>query len=590
MVAERDPTIPFAPNPEGSPFNFLVRWILDLWVALARLFYTLKYGAISRRLGLAKQVGDPMRRGFVVVQIDGLSHQDLLRAMDRGYAPYLKKLLATGGFRLARYRCGLPSTTPAAQAGIMFGDNFDVPAFRWYEKETQSVVVPRTPGLVQALQERLSQGRPGILKGGSSYVNLMDGGADFSLFTLGGLNKGRLFAGVQGLGLLVLILLSPWRVLCILLLSFWEYLVQMVEGTLARFSRQPRVSNGVLFPFVRIVTNVLFRELQTFAVIIDLYRGVPAIYTNYYGYDEIAHCYGPDSRPAYRALRGIDRQIKQIDRMRRYSPRRRYDLYVLSDHGQTPTLPFRQLYGCTLGQYIARHDGRDTQELVNGEEVSRRQAQYLISELEALERQAAKPPAALARRARRLLERRMLGEDQGEEIPKGWEIEVLHSGSLAHVYFNSSTRQLTWSEIERLYPGLVGALVRHKGVGLVVVRSEEGVYVLSSEGKALLDGRNGADEVLSRFEEPKVAEAQLRYLASFPHSGDLIVFGAYRDGRVVGFEEQVGSHGGLGGPQGYPFILYPSEYRIDTEGMINAKELYPHFIKTYQNGEQRRGT
>lgn len=566
-----------------------MRCLLDLWVALAHLFYTMKYGAISRRLGLAEQASDPTHRGFVVVQMDGLSHQDLLQAMDQGYAPYLKKLLATGEFRLAPYRCGLPSTTPAAQAGILFGDNFDVPAFRWYEKDTRSVIVPKTPGPVQALQERLSQGRPGILEGGSSYVNMMDGGASFSLFTLGALNKRRLFAGVRGLGLLGLILLSPWRALRILTLSVWEYLAQMVEGTLARLGHQPRVSDSVLFPFVRIVSNVLFRELQTFAVIVDLYRGVPAVYTNYYGYDEIAHRYGPDSRPAYRALRGIDRQIKQIDRMCRYSSRLRYDLYVLSDHGQTPTIPFRQIHGCTLGQYIARHNSKEIDEPINGAGFSQRQAEYLIDELEALEKQGAKPPAALARRARHLLERQMpLEEDQGERVSKEEEIEVLNSGSLAHVYVNRSTRQLTWREIERLHPGLVEALVNQEGVGLVVTRAEDGVYVLSKEGKAPLDGRGGANDLLSRFEEPAVAEAQLRYLASFPHSGDLIVFGAYRDGQVVGFEEQVGSHGGLGGPQCYPFILYSSRYQINTEEMINAKELYPHFMKTYHNRTENR--
>ena len=648
---EQEPLTPSTPRHEGSPFNLVVRSVLDLWMALARLFYTLKYGAISRRLGLSEQGSDRRRRGFVVVQIDGLSHEDLLRAMDRGYTPYLKRLMATGEFRCGRYRCGLPSTTPAVQAGIMFGDNFDVPAFRWYEKDTQSVVVPKSPGLVQTLQERLSKGRPGILEGGASYVNMMDGGASFSLFTLGSLNKGRLFAGVRGLGLLALILLSPWRALCIPILSLWEYLAQMVEGTLARFSRRPRVSDGILFPFVRIVSNVLFRELQTFAVIIDLYRGVPSIYTTYYGYDEIAHHYGPGSRPAYRALRGIDRQIKQIDHMRRYlndltrpmlftgpkgsdrrvrsltSPRRRYDLYVLSDHGQTPAIPFRQLYGCTLGQYIARHEGRERQEPSSDverssiswgqspdrappseapqgsrgvretgetvqEDVSRRQAQYLLNELEILEKQGAKSPAALARGARHLLERQMPSEeDPGEKTSKEQAIEVLHSGSMAHVYFHDATRQLTWREIERLTPGLIEALVHHDGVGLVVVRSEDGVYALSKEGKALLGGRGEAevrqageiarDGPLSRFEEPEVAEAQLRYLASFPHGGDLIIFGAYRDGRVVGFEEQVGSHGGLGGPQCYPFILYPGEYPVEPERMINAKELYPHFIKTY---------
>src|SRR5690349_22468403 len=34
---------------------------------------------------------------------------------------------------------------------------------------------------------------------------------------------------------------------------------------------------------------------------------------------------------------------------------RPYDLYVMSDHGMTESLPFHHLYGQTLGQFIASH-------------------------------------------------------------------------------------------------------------------------------------------------------------------------------------------------------------------------------------------
>ena len=37
--------------------------------------------------------------------------------------------------------CGLPWQTSACQAGIMFGDNHDIPAFRWYDKDEQKLLV-----------------------------------------------------------------------------------------------------------------------------------------------------------------------------------------------------------------------------------------------------------------------------------------------------------------------------------------------------------------------------------------------------------------------------------------------------------------
>ncbi|OSP40309.1 hypothetical protein B7767_27005, partial [Streptomyces sp. 13-12-16] len=44
-----------------------------------------------------------------------------------------------------------------------------------------------------------------------------------------------------------------------------------------------------------------------------------------------------------------------------------------------------------------------------------------------------------------------------------------------------------------------------------------------------------------------------------PHTADIMVnsFHAPADGEVLAFEEQIGSHGGLGGAQSRPFLLSP---------------------------------
>ena len=46
---------------------------------------------------------------------------------------------------------------------------------------------------------------------------------------------------------------------------------------------------------------------------------------------------------------------------------------------------------------------------------------------------------------------------------------------------------------------------------------------------------------------------------------------------VCAFEELVGSHGGLGGNQTRPFILYPSEWENPGD-LIGAASIY-HFLK-----------
>jgi hypothetical protein len=195
-------------------------------------------------------------------------------------------------------------------------------------------------------------------------------------------------------------------------------------------------------------------------------------------------------------------------------------------------------------------------------------------------------------------------EDTSWDLSKRGDIVVRNSGSMSHVYFNVTPRPMNLSEIALIYPELLNRLVEHEGIGLVVGR-EEGEAVIVGKGGTLAlpplspfpptlggqegGGGRGEEEVrgqnpLSSLPEPKLAANQLRQLASFPHSGDIIVFGAWReDGEVVCFENQVASHGGLGGPQDYPFIMYPSELNLDLEEVTNAKDLYPHFA-TYLDG------
>jgi hypothetical protein len=43
--------------------------------------------------------------------------------------------------------------------------------------------------------------------------------------------------------------------------------------------------------------------------------------------------------------------------------------------------------------------------------------------------------------------------------------------------------------------------------------------------------------------------------------------------QVAAFEELIGSHGGLGGPQTRPMILYPADWEFDTE-IVGADAVY----------------
>jgi hypothetical protein len=570
--------------------TWLHRWIVDLFNALAAWYYGRKFGAAARELGrpLHEAAGEE-RRGFIIVEIDGLAYSHLRLALKEGHMPYLARLVLDRKLRLARWRCGLPSTTPASQAGILYGNNWDIPGFRWYDKELDDFIMCKLPGTVRAIQERVSAGRVGLLRGGSSYTNMFDGDARLALFTLSAVGRDRVFENVRGLGFLVLFGVSPVRVVKVLGLSLWTWLVYVAKRYLPWL--RPRNSHFTfLGPLLEIFNNVIFREVTTFSVMLDIYRGMPAIYAAYTGYDEIAHHFGADSREAFRALRALDKQIRQIDRIRQIHEQRAYDLYILSDHGMTASVPFQAAYGLALQELIADYTGHEVhteQEGAGGEGLAETRIRFLVDEIRGLEARSAGPfPARLLQATRRRLEEGILAERLEAEwdLSRRGEIAVRSSGSLSHVYFEVTDRQMDLSEVALLYPRLVETLVAHQGIGLVVGREGEKVVIASRHGSLWAgagDRRLEGCDPLADFVDPPWAEAQIVRLARFPHAGDLILLGAWDGERVVCFEEQVASHGGLGGPQGWPFLAFPPGEGSMARGIDNAEDLYRRFTERY---------
>ena len=80
-----------------------------------------------------------------------------------------------------------------------------------------------------------------------------------------------------------------------------------------------------------------------------------------------------------------------------------------------------------------------------------------------------------------------------------------------------------------------------------------------------------------------VLEETLEYIrpALQADGGDLILLGAWDGEQVICFEEQVASHGGLGGPQGWPFLAFPPGAGYMDRGIENAEDLYRRFAERY---------
>ena len=569
--------------------TWFAKRVLDALGKIADAYYTRKYGAMARRLG-RPDVAQDQRRGFIIIQIDGFSHEHLIQAVAAGHMPYLGRLLASRRLIVSPWRCGVPSTTPAVQAGIMFGNRFDIPGFRWYEKDQRRGIESKLPDSLRLMRERVSPGHPGILRGGSCYVSMFDGDAEVALFTLSTLHRQRFFESARGMGFFLLFLLSPFRIMRVSWLVMTGYLSKLSRRLVALV--RPSVENpfDVFSPFLQALSETLFTEVQTFGVMLDIYRRAPAIYANYTIYDDVIHKAGLDHVAAFRTLHDIDKRIRQINRMRARYRKRQYDLYVISDHGNTPSVPFSWLNGVGLAGYIAAEIGQElpVDERVAAHEHWVDKAHYLVDELKGLEESNSLPRLRRVLVAvRRYVDRRVLGlQELDYNLARQQDVVVSASGPLAHVYFNVSPRPLDIAEVLILYPQLLDALLATPGVGAIAGRAGHQTLVLGHEGGAVAIGgeeeRGEGVHPLAQFGDVAYASAQLHYVTHFPHSGDLIVLGAMgADGKVVAFEEQVATHGGLGGSQIRPFIARSPECSLTPELVDDAVDLYPYFMQRY---------
>ena len=515
-------------------------------------------------------------RGLVIVQVDGLAEPILRFAIRTGNAPWMADWVRGGSHRVTGWDVLLPSQTSASQAGILHGTNDGIPAFRWYEKGSGRLLVSNRPADAAEIERRVSTGDGLLAGGGSSVSNLLSGDAARSVLT----NSTLLVRGVRG-GDFFGFFADPSNVFRTFMLGGLEIVRERLEARRQRLRRiQPRISRAWPFPFLRAAACVLLRDLSVGLVLEDMYRGVPVIYVDLVGYDEIAHHAGPERPEALDAIAEVDRQIGILARAAAGTPRR-YDIVVLSDHGQSQGSTFRQRYGRTLDELVKELMAGDPAILAATSSVEGwGYVNTVITQLAG----GQGPGASLARRRLRT---------QGEDAPDAGDTDtaavgaagravgerdvvVAASGNLANVYFTETTSRMTWEELDAAHPGLVEALASHPGVGLVLVRSSRhGPVALGGPGLRHLDtGHVDGGDPTAAF--GPLVEASLRRLDGFDNVGDLVVISMLdpETGEVAAFEELVGSHGGLGGAQTEAFVLYPAAYAEPDGPIVGAPALH----------------
>jgi uncharacterized membrane protein YvlD (DUF360 family) len=547
-------------------------------------FYRNVIRQLARRMVATGALGQP---GYVIVQIDGLAEPVLRRALREGRMPTLASWLATGTHRLVGWECEVPSMTTSTQAGILHGAHGEVPAFYWYEKKHCRLRSSANPYDLHDVQEHVANGRGLLHDDGVSISNLFSGDAPRTIMTVGTLTDrdGWLQADPHDyLGYL----LNPYNlyrgivgIIGEALLETWEAIRQWLRD------ERPRIRRLGLFTVHRGAANVLLRDATTWSVIAAIYRGHRIIYCDYQGYDEVGHFAGPETGDAVATLASIDRQIRQIARAASEAPRR-YQLVVLSDHGQTTSPVFQAEYGQPLDELVRQTiDAGPTLRCSGGKAEAARYVGAFLNDL-------ARSDGLRGRSARRLLSTRRgsavidpVGEQLRRASAEQAQVVVTSSGSLAHIYFAEEPASLCLEQICTRYPGLLEALVAHEGIGLVLVRGRShGPTVFGKRGVRELDPDRATEgeDPLAPFGEH--AAGFMRRLAQYEYGGDIVVNGTYDPSKrwVIGFDDLVGAHGGFGGAQTRPFLVNPAGWTDEPPALVGSVAVH-RFLRRHTASE-----
>lgn len=554
--------------------------------------------------------------GVIMLEIDGLSINTLKNAIDTGFMPTIKSWLENNTHTLKEWETDLSSQTGSSQAGILHGNNEDIVAYRWVEKENDNrIMVSGKLSHAPEIEKRISNGE-GLLKNGISIANMFSGDSKLSALTssrLGGIR--RIYNKT-----LHTVFLESYNFQRIFVLFLWDILLELKSQISHRIRNvHPRLRRTIVYAAIRAGANVVMREATTEILTSEMFRGeIDTAYATFMGYDEVAHHSGVEDEDVWNILKQIDVQFSRLTSAIEMNDRD-YKLVILSDHGQSKGATFKQRYGLTLGNYVRRLLPKDLKFYKNEYNIDHfrdavipesKQLKNIRQRVETIRDDLFDEEGAIQNIRNEINERKpkIIFENEqyknlrekysnsleyitahdyvqlSTENVKDSELIVLGSGNLGLIYFTQWKQRLNYEEIVMLFPELIPGLVNHDGIGFILVNSlTNGGMVIGKQGIYYLDNDKIVGEnPLEDFGEN--ASKHLKRQNSFENMPDILVNSFYdsKNDEVCAFEELIGSHGGLGGNQTKPFILYPSEWQ-DPGELVGAESIYKFLKKEIEN-------
>lgn len=537
---------------------------------------------VRRRM---KRIAKPVETdvpGVIFLEIDGLAEPILEKALEEGHMPTLKRWIDSGSHVITGWEPDTSSQTSASQAGILHGDNSNIPAFRWYDKNTQQIVASSDAKMLPGIEKERSNGNGLLSKDGASRGNLFSGDAPYVMATASTIRDTSKFHTSEFQAYFG----NPYNASRTILLLIWDMILEWRQFRSARKNNvQPILDKhhrGGVYPVLRGFMTVVMRELNIYTILGDIFAGRSAVYATFVGYDEIAHHSGVLDPGAFDILFKLDQQFHRLASAVPQAPRP-YHFVILSDHGQTGGATFKQRYGKSLQEYVQQL--MESEVTVGGGAAAGEDWGHLNSYFTDTiqnEDSASSKVAARALKGRTDDGQVALGPAATDQMPKeesGQEeqpdVIALASGNLGLISFTKWPERMSQEEIDEAYPAVIPGLRQHEGIGFVMVHSKaKGPVVYANGGTYYLqDDRVEGSNPLENF-GPNAAR-HLRRTVSFPNCPDILVNSFYNPqiNEGAAFEELIGFHGGLGGTQTQPFILHPAGLKVEGE-MVGTDSVY----------------
>ena len=545
---------------------------------------------VSRLVASARRtpphLTDPDVDGVVFVQLDGVPFPVLQMAITAGTVPTLTRWVRSGTHALHEWTPKLPATTPASQMGILHGVIDGIPAFRWYDRAGDRILVANRPKDAAVIETELTTGRGLLVDDGVSISNLFTGDAPTAVLTMSRRARG----GEIARRAVAQFVMHPAGLTRALSRSISELARDRFQTRRAiRRDVQPRCTRTWETALLRSVTNGALRDLNTILVAQHMLQGTRSIYVDYVDYDEIAHHAGVLRPEALEALEAVDGVLHQLEMVAAAAPRR-YRFVILSDHGQAQGTPFAERYGEDLATVVARlsrSQVSSSDDDVEGWGRTRGLVGELSSGSGVTGRSMTSAAAAMDKRD----PNRPSAPGPGSTDVVGDEtFHVFGSGNLGLVYVRGEKQRLDRRELHRRFPSLVTGLSTHPGIGFVVVMDDDGPVVLGSKGSHRLDdGHVEGEDPLLPFGAD--APAFVARVAHRPEAPDIYVNSTVDPGteEVSAFEDLVGCHGGLGGWQDRACAVVPTDVPFPTERVVGADAMHVALRTILRHCGHRRG-